>query len=164
LVNGGLASASDFVRVTSTEAARIFNLYPRKGVLAVGSDADVIVFDPNEVHTLSAKTAHGRSDTSLWERRAVRGRVVSTVSRGRLLWHEGVLHAEEARGSGRFVPVRPFGGLYDGLLPLREAAATAAARDFPPPVRRAGDEDAGAGAEEEAGASGAAASSAAGEL
>jgi dihydropyrimidinase len=128
LVNAGLASPSDFVRVTSTEAARIFNLYPRKGVLAPGSDADVIVFDPDEVHTLSAQSAHGAIDTSLWEGRTVRGRVTHTVSRGRLLWADGVL--DVPRGTGRFVPAAPFGSLYSGAS-AEQMLAAQRATDFP---------------------------------
>ncbi len=70
----GLITPSDFVRLTSTAAARAFNAYPRKGVLAPGSDADVIVFDPAAEHTLSASTHHSRMDTNIYEGRAVRGR------------------------------------------------------------------------------------------
>jgi dihydropyrimidinase len=142
MVNSGLATASDFVRVTSTEAARIFNLYPQKGVIMAGSDADVVLFDPVQAHTLSAASAHGRIDTSLWEGRRVLGRVVTTISRGRVLWHDGVLSVEP--NTGRFVPARPFGSLYSGAS-VAQAAARAAERDFPEellgatPVKRAGD-------------------------
>ena len=142
LVNSGMASPSDFVRVTSTEAARIFNLYPRKGVLAAGSDADVIIFDPAEEHTLSAATAHGAIDTSLWEGRRVRGRVTHTLSRGRLLWADGVLNVP--RGTGRFVPAAPFGSLYSGAY-ADDMLAAQRATDFPAealgvwPVAREGD-------------------------
>jgi dihydropyrimidinase len=118
LVNGGLASPSDFVRVTSTEAARIFNLYPRKGVIAAGSDADVVVFDPAEAHVLGAAAAHGATDTCLWEGRRVTGRVTHTVSRGRLVWADGVLTLP--RGTGRFVPTAPFGALYTGATTERK--------------------------------------------
>ena len=151
LVNGGLASPSDFVRVTSTEAARIFNLYPRKGVLAPGSDADVILFDPAEVHTLSAKSAHGSIDTSLWEGRRVRGRVTHTVSRGRVLWADGVL--DVPRGTGRFVPAAPFGSLYSGAS-AEQMLAAQQATDFPAdtlgawPVQRPHDPQATGGREE----------------
>ncbi len=62
------------MRLTSTAAARAFNAYPRKGVLAPGSDADAIVFDPAAAHTLSAATHHSRMDTNIYEGRAVRGR------------------------------------------------------------------------------------------
>jgi dihydropyrimidinase len=55
------------VRITSTAAAQIFNVYPRKGRIAAGSDADVIVLDPSEKHTISAATHHSRIDTNVYE-------------------------------------------------------------------------------------------------
>ena len=66
---------SDFVRVTSTAAAQIFNLYPRKGVVTAGSDADVIIFDPSAQHTISAATHHSRIDTNVYEGLKVTGKV-----------------------------------------------------------------------------------------
>lgn len=63
----GLITPSDFVRITSTAAAHIFNIYPRKGVVAAGSDADVIVLDPSINHTISAATHHSRMDTNVYE-------------------------------------------------------------------------------------------------
>ncbi|KAI7845659.1 hypothetical protein COHA_000773 [Chlorella ohadii] len=113
MVNSGLLSPSDFVRVTSTVAAQIFNVYPRKGVVAEGSDADVIIFDPSVKHTISAKAHYSAMDTNIYEGYAVTGKVVTTVSRGRVVWHDGKLNV--TRGSGRFVPTPPFGPLYDGL-------------------------------------------------
>lgn len=62
------------MRLTSTAAARAFNLYPRKGVLAPGSDADVIVFDPAAEHVISAASHHSRMDTNIYEGRAVTGK------------------------------------------------------------------------------------------
>ena len=70
----GLITPSDFVRLTSTAAAHAFNLYPRKGVLAPGSDADVIVFDPTARHTISAASHHSRMDTNIYEGRTVTGK------------------------------------------------------------------------------------------
>lgn len=59
VVNSGLMTPPDFVRVTSTAAAQIFNIYPRKGLIAPGSDADVIVLDPKKAHVISAGKCHG---------------------------------------------------------------------------------------------------------
>ena len=113
IVASGLASPSDFVRVTSTAAAQIFNLYPRKGRIEAGSDADVVLFDPEARQVLSARTHHSRIDTSLWEGRTVAGRVDLTISRGRIVFDNGKLNL--LPGTGRFVAVKPFGGLYHGL-------------------------------------------------
>jgi dihydropyrimidinase len=74
-VNTGMLSAEEFVRVVSTEAAQVFNIYPQKGIIAAGSDADVIVFDPYTQHTISARTHHSRIDTNVYEGRRVSGKV-----------------------------------------------------------------------------------------
>jgi dihydropyrimidinase len=63
----GLITPSDFVRVTSTAAAQAFNIYPRKGRVAPGSDADIIILDPRVNHTISAATHHSRMDTNVYE-------------------------------------------------------------------------------------------------
>ena len=62
------------MRLTSTAAAHAFNIYPRKGVLAPGSDADVIIFDPAAEHVISAASHHSRMDTNIYEGRAVTGK------------------------------------------------------------------------------------------
>lgn len=67
LVNTGLITPPDFVRLSSTEAAKIFNLYPQKGAIFPGSDADIAIIDPSRQHTLSAKTHHSALDTSVYE-------------------------------------------------------------------------------------------------
>ncbi|KAL6746708.1 hypothetical protein V8C86DRAFT_2933980 [Haematococcus lacustris] len=113
MVNSGLMAPSDFVRVVSTTAAQVFNLYPRKGRLAVGSDADIIVFDPLQEHTLSAASHHHRNDLNIYEGRRVRGRVVTTLSRGRVVWEHGQLRVE--RNTGRLLALPLFGPLFEGL-------------------------------------------------
>lgn len=75
LVNTGLIKPSDFVRLSSTEAAKVFNLYPQKGIIAAGSDADIAIIDPNKEHVLSAKTHHSALDTSVYEGMRIRGKV-----------------------------------------------------------------------------------------
>jgi dihydropyrimidinase len=124
MVNSGLMSPSDFVRVTSTAASKIFNIYPRKGVIAVGSDADVILLDPTIQHTLSAATHHSRVDMNVFEGMNITGKVVTTVSRGRIVWNvsalmcrrsavvltrpllqDGRLHVQAY--TGRYVPLPP---------------------------------------------------------
>jgi dihydropyrimidinase len=110
LVNAGIISPMDYVRITSTEAAKLFNIYPRKGTIAVGSDADVIILDPSVEHTLGVGAHHSRMDTSVYEGKRIKGKVVTTISRGRVVWHAGKL--DVVRGSGRFVPLAPFGSAY----------------------------------------------------
>ena len=101
-------------RLTSTAAAQAFNIYPRKGLLAPGSDADVIILDPGVEHTLSMRTHHSAMDTNIYEGRKVRGSVVTTVSRGRLVWHDGRL--DVAPHSGRLIPLPTHSPwLFDGL-------------------------------------------------
>ena len=106
LVASGLATPMEFVRSVSTAAAQTFNVYPRKGHIAVGSDADVVVFDPQGRTHISTATHFGKSDTNVYDGRTAVGRVVFTISRGRLLWADGALACEA--GSSRYVPTPPF--------------------------------------------------------
>lgn len=82
LVNSGQLTPSDFVRVTSTAAAQVYNIYPRKGVVAPGSDADVIIFDPSLDHTITAAAHHSAMDTNIYEGYRVRGKVGGALGLG----------------------------------------------------------------------------------
>lgn len=73
--NAGTVTPSDFVRLTSTSVAKAFNLFPRKGALAAGSDADIIILNPKAQHTISASSHHSRIDTNIYEGREVTGKV-----------------------------------------------------------------------------------------
>ncbi|KAL6777684.1 DHP1 [Auxenochlorella protothecoides x Auxenochlorella symbiontica] len=106
MVNSGASTPSDFVRATSTAAARAFNIYPRKGSVAPGSDADVIVLDPSVRHVISAATHHSAVDVNVYEGMEVTGKVVLTLSRGRLVWDGTNLNV--TAGSGRFIPMPLF--------------------------------------------------------
>jgi len=81
-VNGGRLSANRFVEVMCTNPAKQFGLYPRKGVIAVGSDADIVVWDPNHKEVISAKTHHMNVDYNLFEGREITGGVSSVFLRG----------------------------------------------------------------------------------
>ncbi|MFZ4815960.1 MAG: dihydropyrimidinase, partial [Phototrophicaceae bacterium] len=72
-VNGGKLSPSQFVELHCTNPAKVFGMYPKKGTLAVGSDADILVWDPEHTHTLSAKTHHMRVDYNLYEGMQIKG-------------------------------------------------------------------------------------------
>src|SRR5438874_13275050 len=84
-VGKGRFSVNRFVELVSTTPAKIFGLYPRKGTIAVGSDADLVIFDPNREHTISAKTHHMRVDYSMFEGIKVKGMPETVFSRGRVL-------------------------------------------------------------------------------
>jgi dihydropyrimidinase len=100
-VNTGRLTPSEFVRVTSTNAAQIFNIYPRKGVVAAGADADIVVWDPQGSRTISAKTQFTKGGFNVFEGRTVRGIPTHTVAAGKVVFDKGQLRAEE--GAGRYV-------------------------------------------------------------
>ena len=109
----GKLTARDFVRVTSTNAAKIFNIYPQKGRIAVGSDADIVVWDGEAARTISAATHHHAVDFNIFEGMTVRGVAVVTISRGVVVWENGVLKCTQ--GSGKFVPRKPFGPVFSSV-------------------------------------------------
>lgn len=84
-VNQGRLTLNRFVQLTSTAPAKMFGLFPRKGTIAVGSDADLVIFDPNQPHTLSASTHHSNVDYSLYEGFEVTGKVEKVFLRGDLI-------------------------------------------------------------------------------
>ncbi|MBC7395813.1 MAG: dihydropyrimidinase [Bdellovibrionales bacterium] len=102
-------SLEKFVEVTATAPAKIFGLFPRKGTIAVGSDADIVIFDPSVEHTLSAKTHHMNCDYSAYEGWKVIGKVKSTILRGTLAIDQG--HALVGKGFGKYLPRGPSGRL-----------------------------------------------------
>ena len=83
-VNTGKISLTKFVEVASTNAAKIFGMYPRKGTIAIGADADIVVFDPQKKHTLSAATHHMRCDYSGYEGMELTGKTETVLLRGKL--------------------------------------------------------------------------------
>lgn len=126
-VRTGRLTPTEFVRVTSTNAAQIFNIFPRKGAVAVGSDADLVVWDPNGTRTISAKTHHQNIDFNIYEGMEVTGVAATTVSQGKVVWSDGELRVVE--GAGRYID-RPC------FAPYYEAFATERERNRPQPVKR----------------------------
>ena len=112
-VNTGRLTMNEFVRVTSTNAAQIFNIYPRKGSVSVGADADIVVWDPQATKTISAKTHHQKIDFNIFEGMTVTGCASHTISRGKLVFADGDLDVE--RGAGRYVDRPSFAPYYDAL-------------------------------------------------
>jgi dihydropyrimidinase len=114
-VREGRISLNRLVDLLATQPAKLFGLYPRKGTIAVGADADVVVFDPERRETLSASTHHSKCDYNLYEGVEVVGAPELVLLRGTVLVEDGELVA--APGTGRFVRRARFGE------PLEAAAA-----------------------------------------
>ena len=106
-VNTGRLTPSEFVAVTSANCAKIFNLYPRKGCVVEGADADLVLWDPAASKTISARTQASKGDFNVFEGRTVRGLASHTVSQGRVVYARGDVRAE--RGAGRYVKRPAFG-------------------------------------------------------
>jgi len=108
-VHGKRFSANRFVQLVSTAPAKLFGLYPRKGTIAVGSDADIVVFDPNKEETISAKTHHMRVDYSMFEGIQVKGVPRVVLSSGRSVIDGGKFVGRA--GSGQFLKRQTYSGL-----------------------------------------------------
>jgi len=100
-VKKGRITLQKFVEVSSTNAAKIFGMFPRKGTLSIGSDADVVLFDPNERHTISVKTHHMNVDYSGYEGREVIGKVKMVLLRGNIAICDG--QCKLKKGVGQFI-------------------------------------------------------------
>lgn len=105
IYNGGVVeqriSLNRFVELTSTAAAKMFGLFPRKGTIAVGSDADIVIFDPDKEQTFSVKTQHMNADYSAYEGKTVKGVVETVLSRGRVVVENGEFKGKA--GDGQFL-------------------------------------------------------------
>ena len=97
----GRISANKFVELTSANPAKIFGLYPQKGCIAVGSDADLVLFDPEEAHTISADTHHMNVDYSAYEGWPVKGRCKHVFLRGKHVIEGGQVNVQ--KGYGQFI-------------------------------------------------------------
>ncbi len=100
-VNKKRITLNKFVEVTATNPAKIFGMFPRKGTIGIGSDADIILFDPNEKHVLSAKTHHMNTDYSGYEGKELTGKVKTVILRGQVAIHNGEVKIK--KGYGQFV-------------------------------------------------------------
>ncbi len=115
-VGKGRMTLNRFVDVAATQAAKLYGLYPRKGTIAVGADADIAIWDPDKTVTVSHTMLHDNMDYTPYEGREVTGWPVMTLSRGEVVWRNGEVMG--APGRGRFLPC----GLADAAKPLGRSA------------------------------------------
>ena len=125
-VNTGRLTMNEFVRVTSTNAAQIFNIYPRKGSISVGADADLVVWDPAATKTISARTHQQNVDYNIFEGMTFTGCASHTVSQGEIVFAGGELRVE--RGAGRYVERPAFAAYYDALRKQAQQAEPVAVK------------------------------------
>jgi len=104
-VVAGRITRERWVEIVSTAPAKLFGMFPRKGTIAVGSDADIVVYDPAATRTISAKTHHMDVDYSCYEGRSVQGRSDIVLSRGSVIVRDGAFTGR--KGHGRFVKRAP---------------------------------------------------------
>ncbi len=126
-VNTGRLTPSEFVAITSANAAKLFNIYPQKGTVSAGADADLVVWDPQGSKTISVKTQHSKGDFNIFEGRTVLGVPSHTMSQGKLVYVQGDLRVQA--GAGRYIKRPAFGTNF-------EAAQKRARSTMPTPVQR----------------------------
>jgi len=112
-VGKGKFSMNRLVEITSANAAKIFGLYPRKGSVAVGSDADIVVIDPNFKRTIRLENLHGWQDYTVYEGWNLQGFPVVTISRGKVVAENGQYVGTEDHGI--FIPRSGGGALSTGI-------------------------------------------------
>lgn len=126
-VNMGRLTKNEFVAATSANAAKIFNIYPRKGSVSPGADADLVVWDPELERTISKETHHQNVDFNIFEGMRVRGANIATISQGKVVYQDGELRVE--RGAGRYINRPVYAPYYEALeKTIRRNAPQAVAR------------------------------------
>jgi dihydropyrimidinase len=108
-VHGKRFSPNRFVELVATAPAKLFGLYPRKGTIAIGSDADIVIFDPNKEETISAETHHMKVDYSMFEGIQTKGAPRQVLSGGRVIIDRGKFTGKV--GQGTFLKRQPYAGL-----------------------------------------------------
>jgi dihydropyrimidinase len=100
-VGEGNLGLNRFVEVTATTPAKMFGLYPNKGTIAIGSDADIVIFDPNATQTMGVDINHMDVDYSCYEGKEIQGKIETVLSRGRVLIADGEYHGK--KGDGKYL-------------------------------------------------------------
>ena len=98
-VNSGRLTPSEWVSITSANAAKLFNIYPRKGCVAVGADADIAIWDPRIEQTLTHAMVNDGSDYTPYEGMRITGWPVTTLVRGQIVAHDGRIEARKGHGT-----------------------------------------------------------------
>ncbi|MCB1313426.1 MAG: amidohydrolase family protein, partial [Sedimentitalea sp.] len=125
----GRLTPNEFVAVTSTNIAKILNCYPKKGAILVGSDADIVVWDPEKEKTIQAKTQQSAIDYNVFEGKQVKGLPRFTLTRGQVAVQDGEIRTRE--GHGKFVRREP-------NTTVNRALSTWKGLTAPRPVQRSG--------------------------
>jgi dihydropyrimidinase len=125
----GRITMNEFVAVTSTNIAKILNIYPRKGAILVGADADIVILDPNKSKTISAKSQQSAIDYNVFEGKEVTGLPRYTLTRGVVAIEDGAIRTQE--GHGQFVKREPYPAVNKALSTWKELTS-------PRKVERAG--------------------------
>ncbi|WP_113439136.1 dihydropyrimidinase [Rhizobium cremeum] len=120
-VNTGRLTMNEFVAVTSTNIAKILNMYPKKGAIVVGADADIVVWDPKRTKTISAKTQQSPVEYNVFEGKEVTGLPRYTLTRGYVAIEEATVKTRE--GHGQFVSREPFQAVSKALSTWKELVA-----------------------------------------
>ena len=128
-VNTGRITMNEFVAVTSTNIAKIMNMYPRKGAVLVGADADLVVWDPEKSKTITSATQQSAIDYNVFEGKTVKGLPRYTLTRGQVAVNDGRVETHE--GHGEFVRREPNGTVNRALSAWKELTS-------PRPVSRSG--------------------------
>ena len=129
-VETGRLTMNEFAAVTSTNIAQILNIYPQKGAILVGSDADLVVWDPKLSKTISAANQKSIIDYNVFEGFKVNGLARHTISRGEVVWSHG--RNDQARpGRGKFIKRRPFPAVNQALSKWKELTAPRAVTRSP---------------------------------
>ncbi len=109
-VNSGRISLNRWVEIVSTAPAKLFGMYPRKGTIAPGSDADIVIWDPKAEHTISAETHHMNVDYSMFEGKKIKGNAETVLSRGETVVEKNQFFGSAGRGN--FIKRAPFAGAW----------------------------------------------------